>query len=270
MHYQKEHPRVVKLELDDESVVALKVAKTHEVAKCEARVLSTLNQLDAPVPNLIAYDEAQGVLLLEYLNGRPLGLFKPEELKPYYHLFMQSSERLKELFESVSSQFTDLAVNVDKDKFRNEMKEIGEYLSQKIEFPILAQQSWHDILELVLSQPLSFGSRDYSPYNIILQGEKMYFLDFETVGFDWQARRFWQYTTILRDEKGYCWHPVFHDLCFSDPILDAHYVLFAAMGIVRWKVHERAGISIQKVWRNQSASFPALISWRRAWNIDIN
>jgi len=61
----------------------------------------------------------------------------------------------------------------------------------------IIDESWDEITHCILNRQLSLGSLDYNARNIILDQNRLSFIDFPVIGWDWAERRLMQYLTGL-------------------------------------------------------------------------
>ncbi len=263
----KNHPRVAQLRYEDGSAYLLKIAKDPSTVLPEVEALQALKEAGAPVPTLIDYDKS-GIIVLEYISGTPWGDCSESELLANLPKFCCGWDTMVQVWQNISSQLVRFSENrIDEDnEFVEEMTDLGRWLCGKTSYPKDAYSAWTGIVDLARSAPRRFGTLDYNPYNVLVHGKAVVFLDFESLGYDWDYRRMWQYTTKVRSNSGLCWFPVLREVCSQDVFADAHYVLFVAMAIYKRfcniEINKEAAV---KMWGNQSADHKHLRAWRNAW-----
>ncbi len=264
-HRNLTHPRVMRISYNDQSDIILKICKTPDTSKCEAAVLEILSAKGAHVPKLIDHDP-RGVLIMQYIDGSVLGCLSPCEIEGSIPELMRTWRNLCNVWKEVEEALSHLNTPSPKENFVKGMKGIGNWLCEKAPYPEHAERAWKDILEIAVSAPQRLGSLDYNPYNLIKTEEGYVFIDFETIGLDWNERRLWQYTTLIRDANDKpCWYPLLREKLSTDPVAEAHYILFATMAIKRFKNPVNRYLTLLG---EHTTEHLATVMWKDAWNID--
>lgn len=173
----------------------------------EKFTLSTLYKAGCLVPNVIWESEKHHALLLEWRGEHTLDSIAQRsstssiqsELNTILNILCRIEAAFSEncdLFRPYIFQF-----NV-KDTLHNLLnqgrKTIG-YLQELCKTPLTASQNepfeaaWTSLSNRLLDAPLTLDSLDYQARNIVIESELPYFIDFGSIGWDWQERRLVQY-----------------------------------------------------------------------------
>ncbi len=265
MHGTRAHPRVMVLTYVDGTKLLLKVVKDPSLLAGEVAALEDLRCHGAAVPQVIDYD-SQGILILEYIPGTTWGNLDLSHLHGLCNDLLVAWQKLQYAWTMSRPQLESLSYSYLPTQFSDEMQVLGNWLCPQAPDVKGAFCAWEQIIKLATAVPLSFGSLDYNPHNILWSRAGFTFIDFESFGLDWDYRRLWQYTTIIKNGSGQsCWYPALRSFLYKKPQADAHYILFAAQAVR--KNPELLKMFVPKIWDAFGSDHAATRGWRQAWDI---
>lgn len=173
----------------------------------EKFTLSTLYKAGCLVPNVIWHSEENNAILLEWRGEHTLDSLAQQSLASSIQSELNTIINVLCKIETVFSENCDLFIpylfhfNIKEtlqgllDRGR---KTVG-YLRQLCKTPLTSSQiecletSWTSLSNRLLEAPLTLDSLDYQAHNIVIDAGLPYFIDFASIGWDWQERRLVQY-----------------------------------------------------------------------------
>jgi len=175
----------------------------------EKRVLEILSAIACSVPPLQWYSDTDQLLLIGWCGDETLDQLahtcRPDQLKPVVRRTIAAFLKLESVFKSCEMELV-LAVppvrqfsqsDVDFDQACRRSQKILQWLVDPIPSSIV-DPVWQSLVETLKGGPQSFGALDYHASNIVLDTNQFpYFIDFESVGWDWPERRLVQYLNAI-------------------------------------------------------------------------
>ena len=195
----------------------------------ESTVLSLLHRNRCHVPKIIWKSERFHALLLEwcgeltldamaqskprFVNPRKAGLSLLPELKPVLHAVLMELCRVETVFAGHARQFEPYVFHFNLDATLQHLLEQGRktlgYLAHLKGASITSSQAahldtaWDVVSNRLRTAPPTLGSLDYQGRNIVITDKIPCFIDFASVGWDWQERRLTQYfNSIGANQEG--------------------------------------------------------------------
>ena len=182
-------------------------SSSHTLAyQTEKTVFSTFSsQTDhnPPVPDLVRYSDSEHLLLMSWCGNQTL-----EDLARNQQSVAKSNRIVSEILSAYSRlelafSSINVAATVNNTLFDFEktsqtgFRIFNLLLTKRVQPSVLAGR-WEELMKVLQQAPMTFGPLDYQAKNIVLNNQlKPYFIDFESVGWDWPARRLVQYLTSL-------------------------------------------------------------------------
>ena len=177
----------------------------------EKFTLSTLHNAGCLVPNVILTYEKDRTVLLEWRGGHTLDSLA--QCNTGKNILPELSTIVKELckIESVFAENIDLfrpyTFQFDVKETLQSLLERGRttvgYLQQLCKTPLTSSEiecldaAWTSLSNRLLEAPLTLDSLDYHARNIVIFTGLPSFIDFASIGWDWQERRLVQYFNSL-------------------------------------------------------------------------
>jgi len=211
-HGIRERHNVCQLKLGTESYLL----KQHDITmsvvdagytplQIEAAVLSLLHENGCQVPRLIWKSDDQHALLIEWCGERTLDALAQSEDKSIQHLTPLLKTILRELckietcFTTHAAQFTPYIFRFDAHSTLRDLLEQGKkvvgYLSHLSSSPMSSAQTealtnaWHVFANRLQNAPLTLGNLDNNARNIVIRDTSAFFIDFASIGWNWQEMR---------------------------------------------------------------------------------
>lgn len=186
----------------------------------EKFTLSTLYEAGCLVPKLIWDSEKDQTLLLEWRGERTLDTLAQSNTEasvlPILRTIIKELCRIESVFAENIELFRPYIFYFDVKKTLQGLLDRGRktvgYLLQLSKTPPTSSQivnldaAWTSLSERLLDVPLTLDSLDYQARNIVISNEHPSFIDFASIGWDWQERRLVQYFNSLgayRDEANF-------------------------------------------------------------------
>ena len=232
---------VWKARAEDGKIYAVKqyvvpAASDYSPSSVEVNTLKLLRREGCPVPEVI--DREEEFVLLEWCGDLTLDdvcqYGDDDEKKLYAKLAIEGFCKIEETFSRNSKAIEPYVFHVAKrlglssKAYRNQNEAVvhnqkslpanskkllasargcisnlawlrGEQLSETESK--LVDDAWNEIARCILNETLSLGSLDYNALNIIVDKNKVSFIDFSSIGYDWRERRLVQYLTGLGAHK---------------------------------------------------------------------
>ncbi len=169
-------------------------------------MFSTLSsQIDhnLPVPDLVRYSDNEYLLLMSWCGDQTLeDLIQNQQSAAKFNRIvsevLSAYSRLELAFSSINVAATANNALFDFDKTSQTGFRIFNLLLTKCVQPSVLAGRWKELIDVLKQSPMTFGPLDYQTKNIVLNDQlKPYFIDFESVGWDWPTRRLVQYLTSL-------------------------------------------------------------------------
>ena len=183
----------------------------------ESTVLSILHSNGGRVPKVIWKSEDDHVLLLEWCGESTLDAIAQNrpisDLKPILQTTLTELCRVETVFTENVERFAPYTFRFDLDTTLQHSLEQGrktlDYLSHLNADATTSSQTarldaaWNAISNRLRAAPSTLDSLDYQSRNIVISGETPFFIDFSSVGWNWQERRLVQYfSSIGANQEG--------------------------------------------------------------------
>ncbi len=173
----------------------------------EKFTLSTLYKGGCLVPRIIWESEQQHALLLEWRGDQTLDSLAQNEsvssLMPELHTILNVFCHIEEIFRKNEAQFKPYVFHFERKQTLQHLLEQGRktigYLERLNSTPPTTSQiaqldaAWASLSNRLSAAQPTLGGLDYQAHNIVIDSALPYFIDFGSVGWDWQERRFVQY-----------------------------------------------------------------------------
>lgn len=173
----------------------------------EKFTLSTLHKGGCLVPRIIWESEQHQALLLEWRGDHTLDSLAQSRsvssLMPELHTILNAFCHIEEVFRKNETQFKPYVFHFNLKQTLQRLLEQGRktvgYLQHLSKTPPTASQAaqvdaaWTSLSNHLLDAKPTLGGLDYQARNIVFDDELPYFIDFASVGRDWQERRLVQY-----------------------------------------------------------------------------
>ncbi len=173
----------------------------------ERHTISILHNGGLCVPRMIWNSEQQSALLLEWCGNKTLDFLAQRSSKvdliPLLNTILSEMCRFEAFFAKYSTQFQPYIFHYDHKKNLKYLLEQGRktigYLEHLRKTPHIELQTkqidaaWISISNRLLEATPTLDSLDYQAHNIVIDGELPTFIDFGSIGWDWQERRLVQY-----------------------------------------------------------------------------
>ena len=177
----------------------------------EKFTLSTLHKGGCLVPRIIWESEQHQALLLEWRGDQTLDSLAQSRSVSSLMLDMQTILNvfchIEEVFRKNESQFRPYIFHFNLKQTLQRLLEQGrktvDYLQHLSKTPPTASQAaqldiaWTSLSNHLLDAKPTLGGLDYQARNIVFDRELPYFVDFASVGWDWQERRLVQYLNSI-------------------------------------------------------------------------
>lgn len=237
--------------LKQHDVTAPAVEAGHTPIQIEATVLSTLHRSGCRVPKVVWKSEPLHALLLAWCGEHTLDSLAQrhrdaqapavvwrvlKELCQMETRFVENAEFLKPYVFGFDSRAT-------LERLLEQGKRTLGYLLTPVERNV--HNAWHALSVRLLDAPTTLGTLDYNARNIVLVGAEPTFIDFGSIGWDWQERRLVQlfnsigafteganFVSLLDKELVHhyaTWVARHRETCSPSDIaarVDAHHLLF--------------------------------------------
>ena len=177
----------------------------------ERFTLSTLYKSGCLVPRVIWHSDRQHALLLEWRGDQTLDSLAQnnpvETIMPELEVTLRILCKIESAFAENRNLFKPYVFHFDAKESLQSLLEQGRdtigYLQElrktsiKPSEVLSLDEAWDSLANRLLEAPLTLDSLDYQARNILFDGELPYFIDFASVGWDWQERRLVQYFNSL-------------------------------------------------------------------------
>lgn len=225
----------------------------------EQFTLSTLYKGGCRVPNIIWESKRHHAILLKWCGDRTLDSLAQREsvssLMSDLRTLLREICRIEVFFAKNIAQFEPYVFHFELKQTLQSLLEQGRktigYLEHSGKTPLTSAQvaqldaAWASLCNRLLEAEPTLGNLDYQARNIVIDNELPYFIDFASIGWDWQERRLVQFfNSIGADEEGgnfvsllnrelvdgYAeWVATYREECSPDDIaarVDGHHLLF--------------------------------------------
>lgn len=173
----------------------------------EKFTLATLHKDGCLVPRIIGESEQHQALLLEWCGDHTLDSLAQSRsmsnFMPEIHTILNVFCHIEEVFRKNEAQFRPYIFHFNLKQTLQRLLEKGRktvgYLQHLSKTPPTASQAaqldaaWDSLSNHLLDAKPTLGGLDYQARNIVFDRERPYFIDFASVGWDWQERRLVQY-----------------------------------------------------------------------------
>lgn len=261
-HGNQHKHNVCRLKLDSVSYLLKRhdittpvVAAGYTPCEIEFTVLSILHRSGCRVPQIIWKSEVSHVLLLEWCGDLTLDAVaqsRPSsDLEPILQTALMELCRVETVFAENTELLTPYAFHFDLDVTLQRLLEHGRktlgYLCGGMNSSQTAHLNavWTAFSNRLRTASPTFDSLDYQSRNIVISDETPFFIDFSSVGWDWQERRLVQFfNSIGANQDGAnfvsllnrelvdayaAWVTSHRETCSSAEIaarVDSHHLLF--------------------------------------------
>lgn len=181
----------------------------------EANILKLLRREGCPVPDVITSDESTQVIVLEWCGDITWDDLCQDETVVDKRRYTKSAiEGFCDIERVFSENVSLLEPYVYPLDYQSHLHQIGEELLTSARHCIsdlawirdeplteaetkIVDESWDEISHCILKRHPSLGTLDYNARNIIIDQNRLTFIDFAKIGWDWSERRLMQYLTGL-------------------------------------------------------------------------
>lgn len=213
-HGKREKQNVCRLKIRKEDYLL----KQHEVTdpvtesgfspfQIEKFTLSTLYKNRCLVPQVVWDSEQYHALLLTWCGDQTLDSLAQSEsvssIMPVLHAILIELCKLETFFADNIAQFKPYVFHFELKQTLQHLLEQGRktigYLEHLGNAPLTVSQkaqlddAWNSLSNRLLAAQRTLGGLDYQANNIVIDVELPYFIDFSSVGWDWQERRLVQF-----------------------------------------------------------------------------
>lgn len=174
-------------------------------SQIEAAVLTLLHDNGCQVPRVIWHSEHQHAFLLEWCGDFTLDALAQHSKKPLQHLtqllhtILRESCKIETCFTTHAAQFAPYvfpfnAQTTLRDLLERAKKVVG-YLSHLSNTPMSTVQTegltnaWNGLTDRLQNAPTTLGNLDNNARNIVIQDAAPFFIDFASIGWNWQEMR---------------------------------------------------------------------------------
>ena len=178
----------------------------------ESTVLSILHRNGCRVPKIIWKSEGSHALLLEWCGELTLDAMAQSRsastLKPILQTALMELCRVEYVFAENTERLTPYAFRFDVGRTLQDSLEHGrktlDYLCRSLTSSQTTHldTAWTALSNRLRTAPPAFDSLDYQSRNIVISEETPFFIDFSSVGWDWQERRLVQYFNSIGANQG--------------------------------------------------------------------
>ncbi len=221
----------------------------------ERRVLSVLHRNGCRVPKVIWHAADARLLLLENCGAPTLDSLAQREplsrLAPIVATAVRALCRIESVFRENAAALTPYIFSFDRESALTQLLEQGERTLRYLCDPLPASaaaavaRAWGGVSAQLHSAPATLDSLDYQSRNIVVSGETPTFLDFGSIGWEWQERRLIQYFNSIGADQADAtfvslltreqvemyarWVSDHRESCSADAVaarVDGHHLLF--------------------------------------------
>lgn len=177
----------------------------HTPLQIEAAVLTLLHDKGCQVPQVIWKSERHHALLLEWCGAFTLDALvqshaeSVESITPLLHATLRELCKIENCFTTHAVQFAPYVFRFNaqtrlQDYLENAKKVVG-YLSHLNDRPMSSTETerftaaWQAFAHRLQNAPTTLGSLDNNARNIVVRDASPFFIDFASVGWEWQETR---------------------------------------------------------------------------------
>ena len=252
--------------LKQHDITTAVVEAGHTPLQIETAVLSLLHDNGCQVPRLIWRSEDHHALLLEWCGASTLDALAQrsknslQHLSPLLHTVLKALGKIETCFTTHAAQFTPYIFRFNARATLHERLERGKkvvgYLSHlSADSPMSAVQTetftnaWNGLSNRLQNAPLTLGNLDNNARNIVVRDAAPFFIDFASIGWNWQEMRLVQllnsigaFLVSLSETRGFVsllnrelvdtyaeWVSIHRETCPPAEIaarVDSHHLLF--------------------------------------------
>lgn len=177
----------------------------HTPLQIEAAVLALLHDNGCQVPRLIWQSEHHHALLLEWGGELTLDALAQHSeksvrhLKPLLHTILRELCKIEICFTTHAARFAPYVFRFNAQTTLRDLLERGKkvvgYLSHLSDTPMSAAQTevltdaWNGLADRLQNAPTTLGNLDNNARNIVIRGAAPCFIDFASIGWNWQEMR---------------------------------------------------------------------------------
>ena len=177
----------------------------HTPLQIEAVVLALLHDNGCQVPRLIWQSEHHHALLLEWCGEFTLDALAQhsekfgQHLKPLLHSILRELCKIESCFTTHAAQFAPYVFRFNVQTTLRDLLERGKkvvgYLSHLSDTPMSAAQTevltdaWNGLADRLQKAPTTLGNLDNNARNIVIRDAAPFFIDFASIGWNWQEMR---------------------------------------------------------------------------------
>lgn len=181
--------------LKQHDITAPAVEAGHTPLQTEATVLSTLHRSGCRVPKVVWKSDPLQALLLEWCGEDTLDILAQRHQSVHPPAVVQ--QVVKELCQMETSFlenaefFKPYVFGFDSRATLERLLEQGKRTLGYLLTPVSGkvQNAWHTLSARLLDAPTTLGALDYNARNVVVANGKPTFIDFASIGWDWQERR---------------------------------------------------------------------------------
>ena len=177
----------------------------HTPLQIEAAVLALLHDNGCQVPRLIWQSAHHHALLLEWCGEFTLDALAQhseksvQHLTPLLHTILRELCEIEHCFTTHAARFAPYVFRFNaqttlRDLLERSKKVVG-YLSHLSDTPMSAAQTevltnaWHGFADRLQHAPMTLGNLDNNARNIVIRDASPFFIDFASIGWNWQEMR---------------------------------------------------------------------------------
>lgn len=191
--------------LKQHDITTAAVEAGHTPLQIETAVLSLLHDNGCQVPQLIWRSEDHHALLLEWCGESTLDALAQrsknslQHLTPLLHTVLEELCEIETCFTTHAARFVPYIFRFNAQATLRGLLERGKkvvgYLSHLRDSPISTVQTltltnaWNGLSNRLQNAPLTLGNLDNNARNIVIQGATPFFIDFASIGWNWQEMR---------------------------------------------------------------------------------
>ena len=191
--------------LKQHDITTAAVEAGHTPLQIETAVLSLLHDNGCQVPRLIWRSEDHHTLLLEWCGKSTLDALAQrsknslQHLTPLSHTILTELCKIETCFTTHAARFVPYIFRFNAPATLRGLLERGKkvvgYLSHLSNSPISTVQTqtltnaWNGLSNRLQNAPLTLGNLDNNARNIVIQGATPFFIDFASIGWNWQEMR---------------------------------------------------------------------------------
>lgn len=177
----------------------------HTPLQIEAAVLALLHDNGCQVPRLIWQSEHRHALLLEWCGEFTLDALAQhsekslQHLTPLLHTILRELCKIETCFTTYAARFAPYVFRFNAQTTLLDLLESGKkvvgYLSHLSDTPMSTVQTevltnaWNGLVDRLQNAPTTLGNLDNNARNIVVRDAAPFFIDFASIGWNWQEMR---------------------------------------------------------------------------------